>query len=115
MENAFYFVFWQLFKVHHLWQVMLMAGLCSPRIIYMYIYLSVTISYFLESFLLLNISDMFVQYISYCVLQSDTIATRRACSLQAPAVYFNGDPKKLVKEYMVSVISFFEFITLCVC
>ncbi len=110
----FYFVFWQLFKVHHVWQVVLKAGLCSPRIIHVYMYLSVTLSDSLESFLLLNTNDMFIQYISCCVLQSDTIATRRACSLQALAVYLSEDPEKMVKEYMVSVISCFECITLCV-
>ncbi|XP_078025292.1 uncharacterized protein LOC144463776 [Epinephelus lanceolatus] len=31
--------------------------------------------------------------------QSDSIATRRACSLQALAMYPNEDSEKLVKEY----------------
>ncbi|KAF7658372.1 hypothetical protein LDENG_00013880 [Lucifuga dentata] len=33
--------------------------------------------------------------------QNDTMATRRACSLQALVVYLNEDPEKLVKEYIM--------------
>lgn len=56
----------------------------------------------------LKFNDLFIQYISCCVLQNDSITTRRVCSLKALALYLNEDPEMLVKEYGVSVISCFE-------